>query len=296
MRILTIERKKSVVGCLAAMKVYVESATGDTHIDGVPCAKLGTLKNGKTETFYVPEEACRIFIIADRLTKNCCSEVYRLPAGTDPVALTGKICYRPFSGNPFRIDGNDSPEARSHRKKNSRKFWVVMLVACLLGFAVGFFAASGILSGIPSDNPSDIPSDDPKEFTYDNMHITLTEAFEKETVDGYTVSYTSREVAVFCLEERFALMEGFEDLTLQEYADLVIEGNNLSDVKAQTSDGLTWFHRQWTNPEDGEEYYYYAAVYKKKDAFWLIQFAVPLEDREAYADQMVQWASSVRFD
>ncbi len=284
MRTLTITRQKRFVACMAAMQVYLESPNGDTRINNVPCIKLGRLKNGQTEIFSVPEEACRIFIIADKFTKNCCSEVYQLPAGTDPVSLTGKNRFRPFSGNPFYIDGNDSAEAQAHRKKSSRKFWVIMAIACLLGFLVGFAVTSGLLSLKP------------KVFTYDSMSITLDTSFRKTNYQGYTVCYDSSSVAVFCLEEKFSLMDGMEDLSKKEYAELVIQANQLKNVSATTSDGLTWFDYEWTNPETGVEYYYFSTVHKEKDAFWLIQFAVELENKAEYADQLPQWAKTVSFD
>ena len=44
MRTLTIERKKSFVGCIAALKVYIEDPlAGELTINGVRCRKLGTL-------------------------------------------------------------------------------------------------------------------------------------------------------------------------------------------------------------------------------------------------------------
>ena len=80
MRNLTIKRAKSVVACLAKVKVYIEdSFADDLEINGVRCRKLGDLKNGEEKTIpadsvilsvgYTPapiaEKAKHIHVIGD---------------------------------------------------------------------------------------------------------------------------------------------------------------------------------------------------------------------------------------
>lgn len=111
MRNLTIKRDKSFVACLMADKVYMEdSASSEITINNVPCRLLGTLKNVEQKTFSIPQEETKIFVIADKLSKNFCNEVYTVPAGEENVFLSGRNHFNPASGNAFRFDGNIRPE------------------------------------------------------------------------------------------------------------------------------------------------------------------------------------------
>ena len=99
MRNLTIIREKSFVGCLAKMKIYIEDrASGEIHVNGTPCRKIGDLKNGEEKTFQVTEEEAKVFVIADQLSKDYCNEYYQLPAGQEDLFLVGKNKFNPAAG------------------------------------------------------------------------------------------------------------------------------------------------------------------------------------------------------
>ena len=75
MRNLTIKRQKSFVACLGKMKVYIEDPmANDLVIKGVYCRKLGDLKNGEEKTFQIGDNAAKVFVIADALSKDFCNE------------------------------------------------------------------------------------------------------------------------------------------------------------------------------------------------------------------------------
>ena len=64
------------------MKVYIEDAqSNELIISGVPCRKLGDLKNGEEKTFEIGEDAAKVFVIADTLSKDYCTEFYQLSEG-----------------------------------------------------------------------------------------------------------------------------------------------------------------------------------------------------------------------
>lgn len=135
-----------------------------------------------------------------------------------------------------------------------------------------------------------------KTFSSNGMTITLTNAFKEISVENYTVAYDSKNVAVFALKEAFTLAEGFENNTLEQYAELVLNANNLSSAEVKTADGLTGFEYDFTNPETNDTYKYFSYVYKTEDAFWMVQFATLNENAEKYASEIKEWAKSVKFD
>lgn len=294
MRNLTITRQKSFVACLATMKVYIEDAVaGDLAIKiyvkdeatGMPaqkemrCRKLGVIKNGETATFSIGDEQAKVIVIADKLSKNYCNEYYTVPEGQEDVVLTGKNVFNPASGNAFQFDGVTDEVVLENRKKGTKKGLVVLLVAAVVGFVLGFTLTLGMLS---SDGEA-------KEFSGKGMTITLTDEFRKQTQQNFTVCYGSKEVAVLALEEKFSLMAGLENYTLQQYGELVMKNSNISGSLSK-SYGLTYFDYE------ANGYHYYAFVFKETDAFWLIQFAVEKENNEAYAQHIFTWASSIEFE
>ena len=98
---------------------------------------------------------------------------------------------------------------------------------------------------------------------------------------------------VLFLKEPFALMSGLENYTLTQYANLVIQNNNVS-ATVMTEDGLTGFEYNAT-PDGTHTYQYDCFVFKTDDAFWLVQFAVKESKAERMDQTIEDWAASIEF-
>ena len=143
MRKLTIKRTKTFVACLMKMKVYIEDhSAGEIVINDVPCRKLGDVKNGEEKTFEIEDGAAKVFVIADKLSKNFCNDFYQLPEGTEDIVLSGKNYFNPINGNAFRFDNNDNAAASTNRKRGTRIGIIVMVVAFVVGAVIGFLIVS----------------------------------------------------------------------------------------------------------------------------------------------------------
>lgn len=286
MRNLTITRAKSFVACLGKMKVYIEDPeANELLINGVPCRKLGDLKNGATVTFPITEQAARVYVIADKVSCNYSNDFYPLEAGTEDVTLSGKNHFNPGAGNPFRFDGNTSPEVLANRKKGSRKGILVLIVAVVIGLFVGLYGPLRV----------NVSTVEPEEFSAEGMAITLTNQFDEVSYQGFTQCYESKTVAVFTLKEDFTLMDGLEDYTLEDYGLLVVQSNGMDSSVLRTEKGILYFDYT-TQGGDGQDYYYMATLHKGSDAFWLIQFATPASNESKYRDQFLDWAATVDFE
>jgi len=291
MRKLTIKRTKSFVGSLAKMKIYIEDPnSNEILINNTPCRKIGDLKNGEEKTFQIEEQEAKVFVIADKLSKDYCNEYYQLSAGQEDVFLAGKNKFNPANGNAFRFDNNESEGIAENRKHGTRKGIVVLIVAIVVGAILGFLIASGLFF---NETPDKAP--EAKAFSSDGMTITLTDEFRKTDIENYTVAYDSKNVAVFALKEAFSLADGFEDYTVKQYADLVVKNNKLDSAKVKTNGGLTFFEYTYTNPETNDEYRYFSYVYKSNDAFWLVQFATLNKNSDTFVQEIEKWAKSVEF-
>ncbi len=287
MRNLTVKRTKSFVACVMTMKVYIEDPeAGDVTINQTPCRKLGDLKNGEEKTFPIDEQAAKVFVIADQLSKDYCNEYYDLPEGEEDVFLTGKNKLNPGAGNPFRFDSNDSAGIAENRKRGSRKGWVVFIGAVIVGLIVGFLISKSLLR---------LGEAEPKTFSSDGMTITLTDEFSEAELDNFTVSYESKEVAVFALKESFSEAAHLKSMSIEQYGNLVIQMNGLFSDALKKAEGLTYFDYEYENTETNETYRYFVYLYKTDDAFWMVQFALPEQNVKAYSEQITEWARAVTF-
>ncbi len=288
MRNLTIKREKSFVGCLAKMKIYLEDPTSNEMlINDIPCRKIGDLKSGEEKTFQIDEQKAKIFVIADNLSKNYCNEYYQLPEGQESIYLSGKNKFNPANGNAFRFDNNESEENIANRKHGTRKGLLILIAAIIMGAVAGYLITSALfLNKTPK----------PKDFSSNGMTITLTDEFTKADVENYTAAYDSKNVAVLALKEEFALVDGSQNYTLEQYGDLVLQNNNLSSAKIENIDGLTTFEYELTNPDTKDTYKYFSFVYKTNDAFWIVQFATLTENADEYRSKIFEWAKAISFE
>lgn len=131
--------------------------------------------------------------------------------------------------------------------------------------------------------------DSPKTFTKSGLSITLTEAFSEKEYVTFTAYYLSSNMMVTALKEEFSLFDGM-NLTLDEYAQLVIEANSL-DAEVSHENGLVCFTFQ--QAVNGKDFSYLAAVYEAEDAYWLVQLGCESGNFEKLKDEMVKYAQSV---
>lgn len=288
MRNLTIKREKSFVGSLVKMKVYIEDPTSnEIRINNISCRKIGDLKNGEEKNFQIDEQEVKVYVIADKLSKDYCNEFYQLSAGQEDIFLSGKNKFNPANGNAFRFDNNESKENIANRKRGTRKGLLVLIAAIIVGAVLGYVTTSNLFSN---------KNTKPKDFSYNGMNITLTDEFVKTDIENYTIAYGSKNVAIVALKEAFTLVDGFQDYTLEQYGNLVLQNNNLSSAKIKNIEGLVGFEYEFTNPNTKEIYKYFSFVYKSNDAFWLVQFATLTEDVDEYRSRIIEWAKTISFE
>lgn len=291
MRYLTIERKKSFVGCAGVFKVYVEDPEmEEQRINGVPCRKLGTLKNGETARFAIGENAAALFVVSGKLSRNFSSDMIRLPAGSDDLTYTGQSRFSLLTGNAFRFDNIFDEATLKFRNAGRRRGTIVLTASIVVGLIVGIITGVFVRTTMRNNRETS-----PKVFSESGMSITLTDAFSRVKNDKFTACYGSRKVALFVLKERFEdLPGGASSLSVAEYGERVAETNGF-DAPVLEANGLVWLDRTYTNAENGKTYHYYTTFFKSGDAFWIFEFSTEESDFAAQKANIVTWAKSVRF-
>ena len=286
MRTLTILRRKCFVACLAKMRVYLEDAQNDElTIHDVPCRLLGTLKNGEEASYSIGDEAARIFVIADKMSKEYCNEVYPLPAGTEDVRLCGANRYNPANGNAFVFDGAESQETAANRKHGVRKGLLVLLIALAVGLTVGFVGSYLVRRALSSK---------PQTFTAENLCITLTSRFCEVEQEDYVACYQTNEVAVMISMEDVSAVPQLVDATEATYAKLMIAYTGV-DATVLEANGQTHFVYQYAVDEAGTLCDYCTCIKKNGAAFWTVQFACKDDDYARYEATFLDYAASITF-
>lgn len=287
MRKLTIKRKKSFVASLAKLKVYIEDPAGELDITGIKCRLLGTLANGEEKSFYIEENAAKVFVIADKMSRDYCYDCRNLPEGNEDIYLTGKNAFNPATGNAFRFEGGTDEEVAKRHKESKKGGLIVLITAIVIGLTAAWIIGSGVTYSKKKATP--------KDFSYEEMTITLTALFKEEEVEGRTV-FTSNDVAVFVLRENF--VAGDIDLsgyTVRGYAELARENNPvMADATYEETDGVPNMVYTYAG-DDGKTYVYFTTFYKSSDAFWIVQYFVNESGYESRKPKFIEWAKTVHF-
>lgn len=281
MRSLTITRRKSFVGCAMKDQVYIrDEQAQEITIEGVPCRKIGDIKNGESKTFQIGDSEQQIFLIVDKISKEHCNASFTIPEGPEDVCLSG-IHKFVFGSNPFCFDGvQQSEEELLKQKKKNRKGAVIMIVAIIIGITIGLFLPGGFFGAETAS---------PKIFTKDDFQITLTDAFEPLEQSDFFAFYQSKTAMVFSLREEENL---FGDITLEEYGDLVLQANGKTSIKMSRDDNFIWF--EYTDTPEEQEIYYLAVCCRSDDAFWIVNFATPANNQNKYRDKFLDWAKTIK--
>lgn len=287
MRKLTIKRKKSFVASLAKLKVYIEDPAGELDITGIKCRLLGTLANGEEKSFYIEENAAKVFVIADKMSRDYCYDCRNLPDGNEDIYLTGKKAFNPATGNAFRFEGGTDEEVAKRHKESKKGGLIVLITAIVIGLTAGWIIGSGVTYSKKKATP--------KDFSYEEMTITLTALFKEEEVEGRTV-FTSNDVAVFVLRENF--VAGDIDLsgyTVRGYAELARENNPvMAGATYEETDGVPNMVYTYAG-DDGKTYVYFTTFYKSSNAFWIVQYFVNESGYESRKPKFIEWAKTVHF-
>ena len=290
MRQLTIRRESARTNKRKTDQVYIaDPQYGTVPIDNMMCSKLGELRNGEQQTFPIGEGPVRIFVNGGKKPAAKKGDSVWIPAGTEDLFLSGIHSFTLSTNGWFRFVTDTSPETMKKRKRSMVLTWAVLLAVAAVSFFLGKFVAQKLFSpGYDYDTP--------QVFTSNGLTLTLTREFKVEDSIAYTSGFTSKDAAVFALKEPFSQAPGVEDLTLEEYVDLMREANGKLDCEQKNYNGIPGFEYDFTNEEEGKEYHFRIFAYKAEDAFWNVQFVTLKKQFPEFEEKINTWAASARFD
>lgn len=145
-------------------------------------------------------------------------------------------------------------------------------------------------------------SNKPKDFTVEEMTITLTNSFIEGENETQTAVYTTQDYVVTVLRQDFMELESVgmpTDMDVGTYAMMVLEKNEIdADIEILESEVEDYdFVVGFTYEELIEEvnYTYFATVYRSDSAYWFIQYATETEKFEEAKPQFIDWSKTVTF-
>ena len=85
-----------------------------------------------------------------------------------------------------------------------------------------------------------------------------------------------------------------ENMTAQEYADLLTTRNNIAPCATDRYGNLATCYV--ADSITGEsDFFYYVTVKETAESFWLVQFVCPGETADTHVDNMAQWSSTFSY-
>ncbi len=132
-------------------------------------------------------------------------------------------------------------------------------------------------------------------YTKDSFSITMDDQFYEKEMLAYTYYLESPDAIMTALKEEFTLFEQIglsaSDISLKDYAELVILANSADTSDVTEEDGLTYFTYQ--AEATGKTFYYMCFVYKGTDAFWSVNLACLADAKDDFTPTFMEWAKTV---
>lgn len=135
-------------------------------------------------------------------------------------------------------------------------------------------------------SPVDAPA---KTFVKEDFQITLTDVFQPIEKDGFFAFYTYDTAMVYVLKEEKML---FDDISLKEYGNLVLEASGRSGLPVNTEQDFVWF--EYTGTPEKQEICYLVVCCESEDDFWIVNFATPVTNSSHYKAAFLDWASTIQ--
>ncbi len=163
------------------------------------------------------------------------------------------------------------------KKSNAQKYILFLLVSVFI---------MGTLSGC---------ADNPKNFTYQELTITLTDDFEWKKDERFDVFLSSENVGFTAVQQTSEMLEyaGYEINSLNDYCQEILSRNNIPKDKLISRNNYYYFTNSQT--VNGAKYTYVHCMFTFADSYWVCEFACKSKHYDRLEDKILSWADSITF-
>ena len=133
----------------------------------------------------------------------------------------------------------------------------------------------------------------PKNFTFEDMTITLTDDFVVEEAPGFKIYLESDDVLFSAIEEDFDSLEhsGYEIDSLNDYCIEILQLNNASSETLTQREDYYYFTN--TGTVSGANYTYVHCMMKGNSSYWVCEFVCKTKHYKRLKDKIFNWADSI---
>lgn len=139
-------------------------------------------------------------------------------------------------------------------------------------------------------------SKNPKNFTVDEMTITLTEDFKKSKMNDFDAYFVSDDVTFSIKIENASDLEyqGYEIANLKDYANEICALNGIKTENLKQRNQYYYFSNSAT--VSGAKYTYLHCMLKNNSDYWICEFVCKARDYKNLEETMLKWADSIVFE
>lgn len=137
-----------------------------------------------------------------------------------------------------------------------------------------------------------------QSYTFEDLTVQLPKG-ETEEQDGFQAFYTNGDKFMMSGiredAELFASL-GYDinDVTLEDYAGFVQQGNGLTDAFQKDEYGNLYV--TYNRTIDGNDFFYYSTVKQGTNCFWVVSFACLSKNEATYLPKFMNYASQITVD
>ena len=143
---------------------------------------------------------------------------------------------------------------------------------------------------------ADVPSSDAVNAEVYQLDCGFTVAFEQGAaamdLDGYDAYYTTNTSGLVLLIEN-KVEYGLEDMTLEEYAQLLAEVNGYESMKLNSYGMYAVEH---TYSDGTNTFWYYTTAHETEDAFVMLQMFTFAELKDDYYPSFEMWSAGLQYN
>ncbi|MBQ8924492.1 MAG: hypothetical protein IJ053_06820 [Lachnospiraceae bacterium] len=133
----------------------------------------------------------------------------------------------------------------------------------------------------------------PKNFTYNNLTVTLNKSFKEESHAGFDLYAASENVIFSAVEETEEELEysGYAIINLKAYCDEILILNGVSSNELKQRNDYYYFIN--TRTISGASYTYVHCMYYGSGSYWICEFVCKTKNYNRYEKRIFNWADSV---
>lgn len=136
----------------------------------------------------------------------------------------------------------------------------------------------------------------PKNFTVEELTITLNNNFKESKKDGFTVYIVSEDVVFSAVKEEIDTLEyaGYEISSLEDYSYEIANLNSTPSSALVKKENYYYFTNSKT--VSGAKYTYVHCMFKGDNAYWICEFVCKSKNYDKYKDYIFKWADTIKIN